>query len=425
MESKLVKWGLKNEKEGGVSVTNRDLIKKISENLNKNDPRSIINLGNGDPTPFPSFKTTLVAEEALLNSLHSNSFNGYPHPYGVSTARRAVANHLSGDLPHKLSEDDVFITSGASQAIELLLTILARPGANVLLPRPVFPLYKARAELVGLEVRQFDLLPQRDWEVDLDAVEAMADDGTIAMVVINPGYPTGNLFTLEHMQKIAETAQRKGIIVIADEVYRHIVFESQEFIPMGIFGSLTPILTVGSLSKRWLIPGWRVGWIAASDPNRLLSTSGIIESIQKYLCMTSSPATLIQGAIPEIFERTPTDFFDKIVVTLRESAEKCYRLTNEIPCITCPTKPQGCMFVMIKLNVAMLEGIVDELDFCCKLAKEESVILLPGIGVGLKGWMRVTFAIEPSYIDDAFGRIKAFYLRHAKKSYSNGSSFTS
>ncbi|XP_047946005.1 nicotianamine aminotransferase A-like [Salvia hispanica] len=194
---------------------------------------------------------------------------------------------------------------------------------------------------------------------------------------------------------------------------------------MGIFGSLTPILTVGSLSKRWLIPGWRVGWIAASDPNRLLSTSGIIESIQKYLCMTSSPATLIQGAIPEIFERTPTDFFDKIVVTLRESAEKCYRLTNEIPCITCPTKPQGCMFVMIKLNVAMLEGIVDELDFCCKLAKEESVILLPGIGVGLKGWMRVTFAIEPSYIDDAFGRIKAFYLRHAKKSYSNGSSFTS
>lgn len=77
------------------------------------------------------------------------------------------------------------------------------------------------------------------------------------------------------MLKIAESAQRNGIIVIADEVYRHIVFGNQEFISMGIFGSLTPVLVVGSLSKRWLIPGWRLGWIAASDPNRLLNKSGV------------------------------------------------------------------------------------------------------------------------------------------------------
>ncbi|XP_057793351.1 nicotianamine aminotransferase A-like, partial [Salvia miltiorrhiza] len=190
-----------------------------------------------------------------------------------------------------------------------------------------------------MEIREFDLLPHKDWEVDLDGVEAVADDETIAMVVINPGYPTGNLFTLDHMQKVRNAIQG------------HIVFGSQEFIPMGIFGSLTPVLTVGSLSKRWLIPGWRLGWIAVSDPNRLLNKSGIIESIQKYLCMTSSPATLIQGAVAEILERTPTDFFEKTVKTIRESAEKCYKLINEIPCISCPTKPQGCMFLMVIINI--------------------------------------------------------------------------
>ncbi|KAL6507439.1 hypothetical protein OROGR_023634 [Orobanche gracilis] len=73
------------------------------------------------------------------------------------------------------------------------------------------------------------------------------------------------------------------------------------------------------------------------------------------------------------------------------------------------------MFVMMKLNMSILEGIEDELDFCCKLAKEESVILLPGTALGLKNWVRVTFSTEPSYIDDAFGRIRAFYARHAKK----------
>lgn len=112
--------------------------------------------------------------------------------------------NLSEELPYKLLEDDVFITSGASQAIEAILTVLARPGANILLPRPGFPLYKARAALAGLEVRHFNLLPDKGWEVDLPGVEAQADDNTIAMLVINPGYPTGNVFTVEHMQKVIQ-----------------------------------------------------------------------------------------------------------------------------------------------------------------------------------------------------------------------------
>ncbi|KAL6512853.1 zinc-finger protein [Orobanche hederae] len=148
MESKLVaRWGFKNGKESGV--TNRDLINRVRGNLNKYDEREIINLGNGDPTPYPSFKTTPVAEEALLEALRSTAFNGYPPPKGLSATRRAVADHSSVDLRHKLSEDDVFITSGASQAIEL---ITHNPDS----PR-----------------HYFDLLPDRGWEVDLDGVEAL------------------------------------------------------------------------------------------------------------------------------------------------------------------------------------------------------------------------------------------------------------
>ncbi|KAL6507438.1 zinc-finger protein [Orobanche gracilis] len=177
----------------------------------------------------------------------------------------AVADHLNVNLRHKLSEDDVFITSGASQAIELMLTVLARPGANILLLRPLFPLYKERASLVGLEVRSFDLLPDRDWEVDLDGVESLADDKTIAMVIINPGYPTGNVFTLDHIHKIGETARRKGIIVIADEVYRHIVFGIQKFTPIGMYSACAYYrINVEKMAYTWLAPwldcGFRFQW---------------------------------------------------------------------------------------------------------------------------------------------------------------------
>ncbi|KAK4398059.1 Nicotianamine aminotransferase 1 [Sesamum angolense] len=236
MEKKLAKWGFKNQKEQTLTI--RDTLERLKENLKENEQRPLVHLGHGDPSPYPSFRTTPVAEQALLSALHSAQFNGYAPGAGLSAARRAVAEYLCEDLPYKLSEEDVFLTAGANHAIEVILTILARPGANILLPRPGYPLYEARAAFSNLEVRHFDLLPERGWEVDLDAVEALADENTIAMVVINPGNPCGNVFTFEHMQKIVETAKRIGILLIADEVYNHLVFGCNKFVPMGSFGSV-------------------------------------------------------------------------------------------------------------------------------------------------------------------------------------------
>ncbi|KAL8468778.1 hypothetical protein ACS0TY_031827 [Phlomoides rotata] len=355
----------------------------------------------GDPSSYPGFRITPVAEQALLNSLRSTLFNGYPPAPGISAARRAVAEYLSDDLPYKLSEEDVFLTAGGNQAIDIVLTVLARPGANILFPRPGYPLYEARAAFSDLEVRHFDLLPDEGWEVDLDGVDALADDNTIAMVVINPGNPCGNVFTFEHMQKIAETAERLGIVLISDEVYYHIVFGSKEFIPMGVLGSVTPVLTLGSISKRWLVPGWRFGWIAATDPNG------------RYICITADPATLIQGAVPEILEKSTEKFYSKTNETLRKAADACYATISEIPSLTCPLKPEGAMSTMVRINLALFKDVKDDMDFALKLAKEESVLILPGSVLGLKNWLRLSFAVELASLEDGLERIKAFCLRHS------------
>lgn len=115
---------------------------------------------------------------------------------------RAVAEYLSRDLPYVLSPDDVFMTLGCVQAIEVILTVLAQPGANILLPRPGFPFYEAYATHCNLEVRYFDLLPDKGWEVDLKAVENVADEYTAAMVIINPGNPCGNVFSYKHLKQV-------------------------------------------------------------------------------------------------------------------------------------------------------------------------------------------------------------------------------
>ncbi|XP_057792498.1 nicotianamine aminotransferase 1-like [Salvia miltiorrhiza] len=392
---------------GAGAMTLRGVMDGVMKNMDGDDGRHVIHLSQGDPSAFPSFRTAAFAEDAVCAAVRSAQFNGYSSTAGLPAARSAVAEYLSKDLPYDLSSDDVFLTIGCTQALEAILTALARPGANILLPRPGYPDYEARAAFAGLEVRHFDLDPENDWEADLAAVEALGDDHTVAIVVINPGNPCGNVFKYDHLKKIAEMARNMGILVIADEVYGHLTFGSNPFVPMGVFASIAPIITLGSLSKRWIVPGWRIGWLVLNDLHGILTKHGIVDSIKGFLNISSDPVTFIQAALPEILLKTPTDFYDKIVSMFRESAEKCYKLSQQIPCISCPTKPQGCMFLMIKLNLSMLEGI------CCKLAKEESVILLPGTGLGLKNWLRVTFAVEASHIDEGFRRIRAFCERHA------------
>ncbi|MBA0785671.1 hypothetical protein Gotri_026073 [Gossypium trilobum] len=160
-----------------------------------------------------------------------------------------------------------------------------------------------------LEMRHYDLLPEKGWEVDVDAVETLAYENTAAIVIINPGNPCWNVCSYEHLNKVAETARKLGILVIADEAYDNLTFGSTPYVPMRVFGLTLPILTMGSISKRWVVPGWRLWWLVTSDPNGLLQKSGVIDSITGFLNISSDPATFIQAAIPQILENTKEDFF--------------------------------------------------------------------------------------------------------------------
>lgn len=120
---------------------------------------------------------------------------------------RAIAEYLSRDLPYELGQEDVYVTAGCTQSIEFALSVLSGNNNNnnknnILLPRPGFPTYGLCANLRNLETRYFDLLPDRNWEVDLDAVEALVDHNTVAIVIINPGNPCGNVYSYQHLNKV-------------------------------------------------------------------------------------------------------------------------------------------------------------------------------------------------------------------------------
>lgn len=406
--------------ERQANITIKGILGLLMDNIDGGEnKREVISLGIGDPTAHSCFHTTDAAKEAVVESLLLDKFNGYAPTTGLPIARKAIASYLSRDLPYDLSPEDVYVSAGCTQAIETTLSFLAKPNCNILLPRPGFPTYVLCAAFRNIEVRYYDLVPENDWQVDLKAIEDLADQNTIAIVVINPGNPCGNVYSYDHLEKIAETAKKVNTLIIADEVYGHLAFGENPFISMGFFSSITPILTLGSLSKRWLIPGWRLGWFVINDPNSTFKSPKIIERIKKYCDICGGPATFIQAAVPKIIESTKDDFYRNTLKMLKKNSDICYEQIQDIPSIICPYKSQGSMVVMVKLNSALLKDISDDIDFCFKLAREESVILLPGTAVGLKNWIRITFAVEPSYLEEGLRRLKSFCLRHSNNKIVN------
>ncbi|WZY68730.1 hypothetical protein YC2023_000970 [Brassica napus] len=184
---------------------------------------------------------------------------------------------------------------------------------------------------------------------------------------------------------------------------------------MGKFSSIAPVITLGSISKGWIVPAWRIGWIALNDPRGVLKSAGVAQSIQQNIDINPDVTTVFQFALPEILEKSTKETFAEKNLILKQNVELvCDRLRN-IPCVVCTKKPESCTYLLAKLELPLMEDIEDDMDFCMKLAKEENLVLLPGVALGLKNWIRITIGIEAQMLEDALERLNGFCKRYLKK----------
>lgn len=371
-----------------------------------------ISLAQGDPTTFGHLQVPDAAVEAMVAATKSNLCNGYTHSAGSHECRKAVADYHSSSLPLKLTADDVGITVGCSQAIQLCIAALATAGANILIPRPGFPIYETFCKYYGVACRFYDLLPERDWEVDLDQIASIADSNTVAWIVNNPSNPCGSVYKYQHLVKIANTAEKLKVPLISDEIYANMVFGDTEFTPMAAFSMKVPVLTVGGISKRWLVPGWRLGWIIIADPKRILSRGKVVEALTRLMQMTIGTSTLSQAALSGMLLNTPSSFFEDTLNSLKAGAELCFERVQSIKGLYCPTKPQGAMYIMVRIDPAVFTDVSSDVEFASLLVKEESVVVLPGTAFGTPNWLRIVFATPLPHLEEAWHRIDLFCVRH-------------
>src|SRR5262245_12950800 len=299
--------------------------------------RPVRYLNIGDPITF-GFRTPPHLIEAVERALR-NGENGYAPSVGILPAREAVAEELSGrGMP--VTPDRVVITSGTSEGIELALTALAERGDDVLVPSPTYPLYTAVLAKIGARAVFYRTDPSRGWLPDVEQVRSLVTPATRALVVIDPNNPTGATYPPDVRRALIEIADRHNFPLLADEVYADLAFDG----PVPPIASLdpdAPIISFSSLSKAYLAPGWRAGWLAAARTDRLDEVlAGIRKLADGRLCSTGPMEHGIVAALTG--DRSHQESFR---AALRERAELTVRRLGAIEGITV-TAPSAAFYAM-------------------------------------------------------------------------------
>ena len=227
--------------------------------------RPVRYLNIGDPNAF-EFLTPPHLIEAVARAMR-DGHNGYTASAGIASAREAAAADFTArGVP--VSADRVLITSGTSEGIELALSAIVDEGEDVLVPSPTYPLYTAVLAKIGANPVYYRTDPASGWLPDLEHLAGAVTPKTRALVVIDPNNPTGAVYPEAVRRQLVEFAEARGLVILADEVYGDLGFDG----PVPALAALAPeaaIISYSSLSKAYLAPGWRAGWMGVGATPRL------------------------------------------------------------------------------------------------------------------------------------------------------------
>jgi alanine-synthesizing transaminase len=361
--------------------------------------RKVRYLNIGDPITF-GFKTPPHMIEAVERAMR-DGHNGYAPSVGILPAREAVAGELSRrGMP--VHPDRVVITSGTSEGIELTLTALAESGDEVLIPSPTYPLYTAVLAKIGAKAVFYKKDPANAWMPDVNEIESLITPATRALVVIDPNNPTGATYPDSVRRGLIEIADKHNIPLLADEVYGDLAYDGP-VAPMASLYPDAPIISFSSLSKAYLAPGWRAGWMAVGRTERLDDVlAGVKKLADGRLCATGPTEFAIPAALNG--DRSHEAGFR---AALRERADLTVSRLNAIPGIH-TVAPTAAFYAMPQVRLPA--GVTDE-DYVLALLRATGVLCVYGSGFGTKpedGFFRVVFLASPSELSEIYALIADF-----------------
>ena len=358
----------------------------------------VLPLNVGDPLNF-DFQTPAHIIEAVHKAMRDGK-NGYAPSSGIPEALEAIR----GEARRKgiSTVQDVFVTSGVSETVDLCLTALVNPGEDILTPSPDYPLYSAVLCKLGIRLNAYDLNEEDGWQPDLADIERKITPRTRGVVLINPNNPTGSLYTRKMLEQIADLARRHNLIVFSDEIYDKLILEDTPHLAFSSVAPDVPCVTFGGMSKNYLVPGWRVGWGIVSGEATGVRTyvDGVNRLLRARLCANHPEQYAIRPAL-----EGPQDHLSEVKGKLRSRRDLTQKWCETTPRVSC-VAPRGAFYAFPRIEIPESDEV-----FVKELIRQQHVMVVHGSGFGQKPGtqhFRIVFLPNEETLHKAYAGIAEF-----------------
>ncbi len=369
--------------------------------------KKLLNLNIGDPNKW-DFETPEYFK-ATLRAAVDEVDNGYGDSQGNLDLREAIVDREYEKHGVRITSDDVYVTSGVSECINIMMGTFLEPGDEVLVPGPGYPSYAQYINFYEGRVVPYRMIEEEDWRPDVDMIRKRITDSTKALVVINPNNPTGSVYDRKALVEIGDIAAEYGIPLISDEIYDKIVFDG-EFYSMSRLSSDVPRIILNGFSKVNLMPGWRMGYCYFMDEEGLMDEIrvGMMKQFRARIC----PNVPCQAAARASLQG-PQDYIVDMNRKLKERADFTYKRINEIPCLS-TKRAKGALYMFPKIDIKGTPW-KDDKDFVFDLIKEEGVVYVHGSGFCTEfgtNHFRSILLPPMETLEEAFDKTEKFIGRH-------------
>lgn len=358
------------ERTRSVEYAIRDVL-TFARKLEKQG-KKILYLNIGDPCKY-DFDTPDYIKKALIEAVKGGT-NWYAPSEGLPELREAVCEKESRVNGVSIQPDDVIVTQGISEAIQMLMAAVVEAGDEVLVPGPTYPPYMSYVKFFGGKSISYETVEGNNWQPNIDDLERKITSKTRAIVLINPNNPTGALYNGKVVKAIIDLAGEHDLLLVSDEIYDRIVFK-KGFVSAAHISKDVPVVGMNGFSKTYLMTGWRLGYMYFHDPSNELAE--LKECVAKETRIRLSANTPVQKAGVAALKGSQSHIQD-MTAKLQQRRDYTWKRLNQITGITC-AKPEGAFYVFPKVEQVGSRWKTDG-DFCRQLLEKTGVLTVHGSG---------------------------------------------
>ena len=363
-----------------------------------NQMEGVISLGVGEP----DFPTPWSIREAAIYSIEKGR-TYYTANQGLLELRKEICRYQKRKFNLEYKPEECIVTVGGSEAIDLAFRAIVSPGDEVILLQPSYVAYTPGVKLAGGVEKNIILTEENEFKLTPELLKAAITDKTKAILLNYPSNPTGGVMTREDYEKIVPIIKESGIIVITDEIYAELSYETK-FCSIASFDEIKDqVLLVSGYSKAYAMTGWRLGYVLG---NQYLIK--MMNKIHQYVIM-SAPTGAQYGAIEAM--RHCDDEIEKMRLAYLARRNFLVKTFNEMGLKT--FTPQGAFYVFPCIKST---GLTSE-QFCEELLKDQLVACVPGSAFGKagEGYIRVSYAYSIEQLKEATKKIRLFLQKRGVK----------